>query len=319
MTRSRTRRAPSAGATSSSAHARAGLPHARGLRRARWPSRCRPRDARPARSEDTEYPYFTSWVSSRSSTARRRPAGRAAGVRGRAEGPDDDRLAAAAGRREGVNAWLPDPAGPRASLVAIDNNDGEVRAMVGGHDYSIDAVQPRHAGPAPARLVVQAVRARRGAASRASARARPGRRARRTSTSRKGGERFTVNNYEDAYAGVTHARATRRRSPTTPSTRQVGIKVGTKNVAKLARRMGIRTPVSHNLGDDARRPQPGRDAARHGARVRDVRHAAASAIYGTLSPGRASKSCRSRPGRHRAHRRVRGDKTKLVELPTASA
>ncbi len=35
-----------------------------------------------------------------------------------------------------VNSYLENPSGPTASLVAIENSTGEVRAMVGGRDYS---------------------------------------------------------------------------------------------------------------------------------------------------------------------------------------
>ena len=37
---------------------------------------------------------------------------------------------------DAITAWLPNQDGPRASLVAIDNHSGEVRAMVGGDDYN---------------------------------------------------------------------------------------------------------------------------------------------------------------------------------------
>ena len=43
-------------------------------------------------------------------------------------------------------------------LVAMDPHTGRVLAMVGGFSYAAVRVQPRHAGDAPARLVVQAVR-----------------------------------------------------------------------------------------------------------------------------------------------------------------
>ena len=46
----------------------------------------------------------------------------------------------------------PTPSGPTASLVAIENSTGEVRAMVGGRDYDDEPVQPRDRGRAPAGL-----------------------------------------------------------------------------------------------------------------------------------------------------------------------
>ena len=69
-----------------------------------------------------------------------------------------------------VDAYLESPEGPTASLVAIENSTGEVRAMVGGARLLDDPVQPRHQGPAPARLLVQGLRPRRRAAGRDLAR-----------------------------------------------------------------------------------------------------------------------------------------------------
>ena len=115
-------------------------------------------------------------------------------------------------------------------------------------DYATAAVQPRHPGPAPAGLVVQAVHARRGAQAGISANDSSGPRASATSSSRARRARSTSS-------------STTTTAPT-PGTRSlgqattysdnsvyaaVGIKVGTKKIARLARRMGIRTPVSHNL------------------------------------------------------------------------
>jgi penicillin-binding protein 1A len=58
-------------------------------------------------------------------------------------------------------------------------------------------------------------------------------------------EKFTVNNYDDTYAGVsTLARATTFSDNAVYA--QVGIKAGIKRVARTAERMGIRTPVSSN-------------------------------------------------------------------------
>jgi penicillin-binding protein 1A len=58
-------------------------------------------------------------------------------------------------------------------------------------------------------------------------------------------EKFTVNNYDNAYSGVsTLARATTFSDNAVYA--QVGIKAGTKRVARTAQRMGIRTPVSSN-------------------------------------------------------------------------
>ena len=65
--------------------------------------------------------------------AARRPLRRAAGVRGRPDGQDDARpRPAEGGRAGGQRATCPTRRARRAALVAIDNETGEVRAMVGG-------------------------------------------------------------------------------------------------------------------------------------------------------------------------------------------
>src|SRR4029450_4264038 len=70
---------------------------------------------------------------------------------------------------------------------------------------------------------------------------------------------------------------------------QVGKQVGTKNVSKLARRMGVRTPVSTNLAIAL-------GGLRQGVTPLDMAHAyetfatGGKLIYGTLSPGQSKKS-----------------------------
>ena len=145
------------------------------------------------------------------------------GVRGRAEDQDDARPRPAEGRRRPRSTrYLSYPGGPTASLVAIDNKTGEVRAMVGGRDYATVAVQPRDPGPAPAGLVVQAVHPRRRRCKRG--RERQSTCGRRASSDfivpgTKGKEHFVVNNFEGTYAGIAIARAGADATPTTRSTR----------------------------------------------------------------------------------------------------
>ena len=102
--------------------------------------------------------------------------------------------------------------GLNSAVVVLDNATGGVRAMVGGNDYSKQPVQPRHPGPAPARLLVQAVHA--GDRARAGPLARPGvhlgpagapvqgaRSGRRAAEPKVVDELFHVNNYDDQYLG----------------------------------------------------------------------------------------------------------------------
>ena len=104
----------------------------------------------------------------------------------------------------------------------------------------------------------------------------------------KGGERFTVNNYEDAYAGVTTLASATTFSDNAVYA-QVGKKVKPRKVARLARRMGIRTPVSTNLAMSL-------GGLKQGVTPLDMAHAyetfatGGKLVYGTLSPGQSDKS-----------------------------
>jgi len=144
-----------------------------------------------------------------------------------------------------VKRWLGNPpSGPHAALVAIDNDSGEIRAMVGGTDYSKVpfnlATQGQRQPGSAFKPFVLATALRQGI-SPAS-----------TWSSKKivipvpgSIEKFTVNNYEDSYSGIsTLARATTFSDNSVYA--QVGIKTGTGRIAGTASRMGIRTPVSKN-------------------------------------------------------------------------
>ncbi len=147
---------------------------------------------------------------------------------------------------EAIQKWLPSPDGPQASLVAIDNKTGEVRAMVGGRDYTEVpfnlATQGQRQPGSAFKPFVLATALRQGISPSS------------TWTSKKqvftvpnsgGKEKFTVNNYDDNYSGIsTLERATTFSDNSVYA--QVGIKTGTKRIARTAKRMGIRTPVSSN-------------------------------------------------------------------------
>jgi penicillin-binding protein 1A len=234
-------------------------------------------------AEDTRYPYFTSWIKQQvvdrlgggQTGARRAFEG---GLRVRTTIDSDLQDAATAA----VNQWLPNPDGPRASIVAIHNRTGEVRAMVGGDDYEQApfnlATQGQRQPGSSFKPFVLAEALRQGIG--------PG----SVWTSKKkvfvlkGGERFTVNNYENAYSGVT----TLERATTFSDNSvyaEVGMKVGPRRIARMARRMGIRTPVSSNYANAL-------GGLHEGVTPLDMAHAyetfaqGGKLTYGTLSPGK---------------------------------
>ena len=186
--------------------------------------------------------YFTTWV--RQQLIDRYGARKA--IEGGLRVHTSINLGMQARAEEAINRWLPNPAGPQASLVAIDNKTGEVRAMVGGRDYTEVpfnlATQGERQPGSAFKPFVLATALRRGISPSS------------TWTSKKqtfvvpnsgGEEKFTVNNYDDNYSGVsTLERATTFSDNSVYA--QVGIKTGTKRIAKTATRMGIRTPVSSN-------------------------------------------------------------------------
>ena len=160
--------------------------------------------------------------------------------------------------------------------------------MVGGDNYNATPVQPRDPGPAPARLRVQAVRARRGAQAGHLPRLHLG-----------VGEADLHPQGRRALHGEQLQRRVRRRDHAAGGhdvLRQRGLRAG-RHAGRPREGRQARPPDGHpHAGlpqprDRARRPAPGRDAAGHGARVRDVRDGG-RLTYGTLSPGQAARPSR---------------------------
>ena len=133
--------------------------------------------------------------------------------------------------------------GPKAALVAIDNDTGGVRAMVGGTDYdktpfNLATQGSRQPGSAfkPFTLIAALEKG-----------ISPGRTFVSGPKTLKGSRGdFKVENYEDRYSGVTSL-ATATTVSDNSVYAEVGYKlVGTRAVARVAKQMGIRTPVSKN-------------------------------------------------------------------------
>jgi penicillin-binding protein 1A len=187
---------------------------------------------------DSEQPYFSSWVTQQ--LVDRYRAGRVFGGGLEITTTIDPELQSAAeqaiaGRLSGV--------GPSASLVAIENKTGKIRAMVGGSDYSKTAFNlatQGHRQPGSAFKPFTLVRALMDGVSPDQVfTSQP----KTFKVSDK--ESFPVHNYEDIYYGVASLRAATAASDNSVYA-ELGIKTGTRRIARLARRMGIRTRVSHN-------------------------------------------------------------------------
>jgi penicillin-binding protein 1A len=233
--------------------------------------------------EDTDYPYFTSWIKQQVVD---QLGGGQEGARQAFEGglrirtTIDGKLQAAA--EQAINAWLPNRDGPRAALVAIHNDTGQVRAMVGGDDYHALpfnlATQGQRQPGSAIKPFILAEALRQGISPNSTWASK-----KMTFDVPKSKEVFTVNNYEGAYSGIsTLARATTFSDNSVFA--QVGIKIGTRKIARLAERMGIRSNVSTNWAMTL-------GGLKEGVSPLDMAHAyetfasGGDLVYGTLSPG----------------------------------
>jgi penicillin-binding protein 1A len=101
-------------------------------------------------------------------------------------------------------------------------------------------------------------------------------------------ERFTVNNFNNEYVGVTTLARALTYSDNSVFA-QVGIKVGTRRVAALARRMGIRSHLSHNYAMTI-------GGLKEGVTPLDMAHAYETiAQHGRLTYGSMSTGANDRP------------------------
>jgi penicillin-binding protein 1A len=183
-------------------------------------------------------PYFSSWVEDQ--LAARYGTGNTfgGGLRIRTTLDLDFQKAAQqaiAGRLAGV--------GPSAALVAIDNKTGGIRAMVGGSDFEqrpFNLATQGHRQPGSAFKPFTLVAALEKGVS-------PGRTfvsAPKVLSGPRGD--FRVKNYNDRYAGATSLAGATTTSDNSVYA-EVGYKlVGTSAIARVARKMGVRTQLSRN-------------------------------------------------------------------------
>jgi penicillin-binding protein 1A len=192
--------------------------------------------------EGVDAGYFTSWVQQQ--VIERYGAARAFDGGLKIKTTLDLELQRAA--EQSVNNYLAYAGGPTASVVAIENSTGEVRAMVGGRNYdqtpfNLATNGERQPGSSfKAFDLAAALEAGISPYSVWSSRVKTF-----IVPNSHGSEKFVVHNDEGAYSGsntLTGATAFSDNSIYA----EVGLKVGTERIAKLAHRMGITTPVSIN-------------------------------------------------------------------------
>ncbi|MEA2126180.1 MAG: penicillin-binding protein, partial [Solirubrobacteraceae bacterium] len=238
--------------------------------------------------QTSKYPYFTTWV--RQQVVDQVGAGRAFEGGLHITTTIDGELQEAA--QNAITQWLGPTPGqdgvPAGAMVVLDNKTSEVLAMVGGQDESYNT--------RPFNLATQGQR-QPGSSFKPFTLARAlsdgispssvwTSRKKEFCVTRKGSkctEAFVVNNYDDAYSGVTTlANATAFSDNSVYA--ELGLKLKTSRIARMAHRLGIRTPVSTNYAMTL-------GGLKEGVTVLDMAHAYESfasggnLIYGSLSPG----------------------------------
>jgi penicillin-binding protein 1A len=140
---------------------------------------------------------------------------------------------------QAVKKWLPDPHGPSAALVAMDPRDGEVLAMVGGRNFkksqfNLASEAQRQAGSAFKPFVLAAA-LDEGLSPDSVLTSKP--------LYLNLGDRFwSVANDEDSYLGPIDLKTATTYSDNTVYAQLTQI-VGPKNVASVARALGIQSPL----------------------------------------------------------------------------
>lgn len=226
---------------------------------------------------ETRAPYFTTWVSQQLVEhfgARRAFEG---GLRVRTTLDLDLQNAA----ERAIDRSLPGPNGPAVAMVAIDNATGEVRALVNSTDYAgrpfnLATQGERQPGSTVKPFILaEAMRNGYGLGS-----VWPSRKREFTVPGTGGQEKFVVNNFDDSYAGARDLGSALTHSDNAVFA-AAGIATGTKKVARLIEKMGVRTPVSTN-------PAMTLGAFKRGVSVLDWAHAyetfatGGKRIWGTL-------------------------------------
>lgn len=197
-----------------------------------------PLDAIQPPTEQSEAPYFTDYL--KTQLVERYGAGRTFGGGMRIRTPLDlDMQKAAENAVQSYTGGL----GPAASLVAIDNDTGAVKAMVGGDDFKEEpfnlAINAFRQPGSSFKMFTLVTALKQGISPGATYVSKPvllpdGR-----------GGMYKVSNYEDSYLGSASMETATVYSDNSVYA-QIGKQVGTRNVAETARDMGIDSNISTN-------------------------------------------------------------------------
>ncbi len=147
---------------------------------------------------------------------------------------------------QAINGYLAYSGDPTASLVAIENSTGEVRAMVGGRDYNESPFNLATEGerqPGSSFKAFDLAAALEDGISPDSVWASKEKTFIVPNTG--GHEKFVVHNDEGAYTGSNTLTGAIAYSDNSIFA-EVGLHVGTHRIARLAHEMGITTPISTN-------------------------------------------------------------------------
>ncbi len=230
---------------------------------------------------DSDEPYFTSWMTEHLLDLYSPGVVFGGGLKVKTTiDPDlqDAAENAIAGRLAGV--------GPSASLVAIENKTGAVKAMVGGTDFDarpFNLATNGHRQPGSAFKPFILVRALADGIDPNSSWASMPKEL--PFKGQKGPEIFKVANYEDSYLGTASLWSATATSDNSVFA-ELGMKVKPKRVARIARRMGIRTDLSTN-------PAMLLGGLEEGVTPLEMAYAystlanGGTKVSGTLSPGKA--------------------------------
>ncbi|GAC1530707.1 MAG: PBP1A family penicillin-binding protein [Thermoleophilaceae bacterium] len=187
---------------------------------------------------DSDQPYFSTWVTQQ--LVDRYGSGRVFGGGLQVTTSLDPQMQRAA--EQAINGRL-GGVGPGASLVAIDNRTGAVRAMVGGTDFQkvpFNLATNGHRQPGSAIKAFTLAAALESGISPDSVWA-----SQPEVFHIPGGGQFVVKNFQNIYNGSTTLTDATAHSDNAVYA-AVGLKVGTRRIARVAEQMGIRTPVSTN-------------------------------------------------------------------------